>query len=114
MTTKAERNLEEELGPSPWPMYEDKDEPWTDPERMLKLDEEFDYQYEIAHVLDTSPSKVSYWMEKAKEHAQEEALKAGETCIICEENEVPGGEGTGNGACPECLDRQRHERSNQI
>lgn len=65
MTTKAERNLEEELGPSPWDLYADRDEPWKDHELMLKLEDKFDYKYEIAHVLGASANQISYWMEKA-------------------------------------------------
>lgn len=110
MSTKEERDLEAELGPSPWPMFEDAEEPWTDPERMLKLREKFTYQYEIAHVLGTTPSTVSYWMDKAEAYERSEALKSGALCAICEENETPGGAETGNSLCEECTDAGRTRR----
>lgn len=103
MVTKAERDLEAELGPSPWTMYEDREEPHKDHALMLKLNEKFDYQYEIAHVLDVDESKISYWMQKAVEWGKQEALKTGELCQRCEDEEVPGGEETGNGYCEDCL-----------
>jgi hypothetical protein len=66
MATKTDRDLEAELGPSPDPFFARKDKPWQDMELMLQLDEQHDYQYEIAHVLGCSPSKVSYWLDKAR------------------------------------------------
>lgn len=103
MATKEERDLDDELGPSPHPLFEDKDEPWKDPELMLRLREQHDYQYEIAHVLGATPGQVSYWMEKAVEWGRQEALKAGALCQRCEDAETPGGSATGNGFCVECL-----------
>lgn len=107
MTTKDDRDLEAELGPSPWGIYADEEEPWKDLERLLKLDEKFDYQYEIAHVLGTTPATISYWMGKAHEHRREEALKAGALCKRCEDAETPGGGKTGNELCVECLSELR-------
>ena len=107
MTTRKDRDLEAELGPSPDPFFAKKDEPWKDHELMLRLAEQHDYQYEIAHVLGCSESKVSYWLSKAKEWAREEALKSGALCQRCEDEEVPGGASTGNSFCVECLDAVR-------
>jgi len=115
MTTKAKRNLTDELGPSPNPFFAKKDEPWEDPKLMLKLDGRHEYQYEIAHVLGISESKVSYWMGKAHEYDEsqvEEAAEQGETkqCIY---HEVCGNELTvgRNEVCPQCLDLVRHNDS---
>ena len=115
MTTKAKRNLTDELGPSPNPFFAKKDEPWEDPKLMLKLDGQHEYQYEIAHVLGISESKVSYWMGKAHEYSEsqvEEAAEQGETkqCIY---HEVCGNELTvgRNEVCPQCLDLVRHNDS---
>ena len=110
MVTKAERDLEAELGPSPWPIYDGKDEPWKDADRMLKLKEKFDYQYEIAHVLGCSTSQVSYWMEKAEE-TWSPSLDEGDTeCVyfaVCGYKTV----GPRNDACDTCLDVARENQS---
>ena len=115
MTTKAKRDLESELGPSPDPFFAKKDEPWKNHKLMLKLDKRHEYQYEIAHVLGISESKVSYWMSKAYEYSEsqvEEAAEQGETkqCIY---HEVCGNELTvgRNEVCPQCLDLVRHNDS---
>lgn len=87
----------------PWDIFADEDEPWKDLERLLKLDEKLDHQYEIADALGTSPSTISYWMDKAKEKRRQERLEAGTLCQVCEDAEVPGaGE-----ACADCLDAAR-------
>lgn len=107
MPTKDDRDLEAELGPSPHPLFEDKEEPWKDPELMLRLRDQHDYQYEIAHVLGCSSSQVSYWMGEAEEWAKAEALKSGALCQRCEDEEVPGAARSGNGFCEPCLDEVR-------
>ena len=94
MTTKAKRNLTDELGPSPNPFFAKKDEPWKNHKLMLKLDGRHEYQYEIAHVLGISESKVSYWMGKAHEYDEsqvEEAAEQGET-KECVYHEICGNE----------------------
>lgn len=110
MATKQERDLEAELGPSPWPMYADEEEPWKDHERMLKLDAKFDYQYEIAHVLGTTGSTVSYWLKKAKENYTPEVTDEDLKCEYFEvcHNETPG---PNNGCCDNCLAIVRHNNS---
>lgn len=87
----------------PWPMFADEDEPWKDLDRLLKLDDRMDYQYEIADALGTSPSSISYWLDKAKEKRRQERLEEGTLCQVCEEAEVPGGGST----CGSCLDDAR-------
>ena len=102
MTTKADRDLEEELGPSPWPIFADDDEPHKDFERLLKLERRFDYQYEIAHVLGVDASKISYWLQKAHEWNEQKAIEEGGTCARC------GTDTIGKAAmCPDCLDAVR-------
>ncbi|WP_372611681.1 hypothetical protein [Halomonas sp.] len=110
MTTKSERNLEEELGPSPNPFFAKKDEPWKDAKVMLKLDKKHDYQYEIAHVLGISASKVSYWMDKAYDNYEPEP---DDEALECEYYPVCGNEtpGASNGLCTECLDLLRQDDS---
>lgn len=111
MSTKEERDLEEELGSSPWDLYADEDEPWTDLERLLKLEEKFDYQYEIAHVLGTSPSKISYWLDKAHNEVDIEPEETECTYHeICGNNSL-GGKTT---MCDECLDLVRYNDSPQF
>lgn len=105
--TKADRDLTEELGPSPWAMYEDEDEPWKDLKRLLRLEEKFDYQYEIAHVLGCDPSKISYWLGKAHEVHKEELRASGAICVRCDENETPGADRSVNQLCDECIDALR-------
>lgn len=109
LMSKSDHNLEEELGASPWQIYEDRDEPWKDHELMLKLDEKFDYQYEVAHVLGTTPSKISYWMEKAEENwspsLEDEKFE-------CEYFEVCGYEAPNpESLCTTCLDLVRYNDS---
>ena len=113
MSTKDDRDLEDELGPSPHPAFADREEPWTDHELMLKLDERHDYQYEIAHVLGCSSSKVSYWLQKAKEWRLQQGIKTGAICQRCEDSKVPGGAVTGNSFCETCLDEVRLNQSNR-
>lgn len=103
MVTKAERDLDEELGKSPWPIYEDEDEPWKDKKRLLKLEERFDFVYEIAHVLGTTTSTVSYWLNKARED-QDVHLERGDN-VIC--NECGGETPLFETICPECLNELR-------
>lgn len=87
----------------PAPLFEGEDEPWKDLDRLLSLEDYFDYQYEIADVLGIGPSTISYWLDKAHEKRQQELLEQGSLCTVCEENEVPaGGE-----ACGDCLDDAR-------
>lgn len=109
MATKQERDLDAELGPSPWPMYADEEEPWTDHERMLKLAEQFSYQYEIAHVLDCTPSRVSYWMEKAENNWKP---KLADEEFECRYFKVCGYETPNSDSlCPTCLSLVRHNDS---
>lgn len=106
MATKADRDLEDELGPSPHPLFSDRDEPWKDHELMLKLEGQHDYQYEIAHVLGCSPSKVSYWMEKAHENWSPSIEDDEFQCVYFEVcgYEVPQPEMM----CPTCTSLVRH------
>lgn len=109
MTTKTERNLEEELGPSPNPLFAKRDEPWKDHELMLKLQDQHQYQYEIAHVLGCSESKVSYWMQKAEENWAPEVNEEEHECCFFE---VCGFKThTEDGICPTCLDLVRENDS---
>ncbi|AGC34344.1 hypothetical protein HSTV2_77 [Halorubrum sodomense tailed virus 2] len=105
--SKSERDLTEELGPSPNPFFAKKGEPWKDAKLMVKLNEKHKYQYEIAHVLGCSESQVSYWMNKALEEYQPEP-SAEE--LECEYFEVCGNEtpGPNNGLCDTCLSIARH------
>lgn len=105
----SERDLS---GSSPWSMYEDEDEPWKDFERLLRLNEKLDHQYEIAHALGTSGSTISYWLDKAKREELRDALRGGEICSRCEDEEVPGGDETANQLCETCVDELRHRDSN--
>jgi len=110
MTAKTERDLEDELGPSPHPAFKSRDEPWKDHELMVQLDEKHTYQYEVAHVLGTTPSKISYWMDKAHENwtpeVDDEELKCKffDTCHG-EMDQVSAG------LCNTCLDLLRHDQS---
>ena len=110
MTTKAKRDLESELGPSPDPFFAKKDEPWKNHKLMLKLDKRHEYQYEIAHVFGCSTSQVSYWMEKAEE-TWSPSLDEGDTeCVyfaVCGYKTV----GPRNDACDTCLDVARENQS---
>lgn len=107
---QEQRNLEDELGPSPWPIYANEDEPWKDYERLLKLEEKFKYQYEIAHVLGTTPATISYWMQKAHDEyvpeVSDEDLKC-EYFEVCH-NETPH---PNNSLCVGCIGLLRHNTS---
>jgi hypothetical protein len=109
--SREDRNLEEELGPSPHPAFADMGEPWKDAKLMLKLDELHDYQYEIAHILGCDDSKISYWMQKAEENWEPVVGEEEFECIffkVC--NRMAHSEG---GICDTCLDLVRHHDSVQ-
>jgi hypothetical protein len=103
MATKPDRDLEAELGPSPHPAFGTRDEPWKDAELMLKLDQQHDYQYEIAHVLGTSPSQISYWMQKAKDDPEVSLVDHDD--VVCEQ--CDGKTAGQNIICANCLDAMR-------
>jgi hypothetical protein len=106
MATKAERDLEDELGPSPHPLFEDREKPWEDAELMLRLQDEHDYQYEIAHLLGCKPSRISYWMDKAEEGWEPSVAEETE----CLHFDVCGYQSPSNSAnriCNTCIDIMR-------
>lgn len=91
---------------SPWDTFADEEEPWKDFERLLKLEEQMDYQYEIADALGTSPSTISYWLEKAHDEYQPEPDDEDLKCVyfdVCG-NEVVA---QSNAVCGVCLDLAR-------
>lgn len=90
----------------PWQMFAGEEKPWTDLERVLRLDDKMDTQKEMGDALGCHPSTVSTWLQKAK--------KSRDVSLDSEEQDCMNWEVCGNQAptgrmviCDSCLDLVR-------